>query len=435
MNMSRNQVIEDISIALMLEEISEGEYHEFSDEYKRKKQMLLGGGGENKVQIRSGAKKSRWLLIAASMTLLVVTGFAGVRLFQAEGSRESETGFYRYEHDVLTAQDLYKYTATPTYLPDGYVQSEGENKYYYIAEDRTVHAVSIREGTMYEEQETTYTNEVEELEINGLHAELITKIGVDYNQILNVFYEDKGYIVTIYATSDISRDEIIKIGEGIEIQVDESEVLMTAEEGKEYLETAGMDVEERNMEVSAMNIGEVIMLKDLELSYQVEGIQLLDALPEDLRDDGFANLEGEQDIEHFINSDGTPKIYSAEISTWDASKGELITSEEEREIQFVEVNMKVENLSDATQEMVFMDTMLGAKDEAYLLESSPIGYDYMPIYFEQTEYPGEKEYFFINMEANEKKDVRLIFAVYKQDMDALDFVVGANADHCYKWDL
>jgi len=113
-----------------------------------------------------------------------------------------------------------------SYLPDGMVETE-DGKYSY-AENLYKGGVSIvfykmDTGDAQFEMLTTNVKETETIQINGYDGVYFVLHGgegeeVSFNQRIYVAYTDVHYVMELFAASDVSKEEALKIAKGIQLK-------------------------------------------------------------------------------------------------------------------------------------------------------------------------------------------------------------------------
>lgn len=177
------------------------------------------------------SKKSLIVILAAAM-LLGTTVFAAVTYRM----RNEKVGTYAVKTKIEESENQSPNDAQPdeipdimmevSYLPDGMVKTE-EGKYSYT-DAMYKGGVSIvfykmDTGDAKFEMLTTNVRETEHINIGGhegVYFVLQTGGGEDisFNQRIYVAYTDVHYVMEMYAASDVSKEEALKIAEGICLQ-------------------------------------------------------------------------------------------------------------------------------------------------------------------------------------------------------------------------
>ena len=405
----KKQILLDEIGARIFEEEQNAPKHTFSPEYNRAKQKLLMNTKKYtpKYSIRT-------LILAATFVVISISALALSLLFSPLGEREAQTGVYDYENHIQSYTDIYSCKVIPSYIPIRYEQNEDE-KYHYTDAAGTEHGISIAVRTMYDDLDVMDVSRVEELEIAGMRVEIITKAGSKYNRIANCFFEDTGHVVTVFVTEDVSNEELLAIIKGIQLEIDEDTVWISAETGVDEMmgdATSKVDASE-SPSAQHMIIGEKILFESI--GYTVDAINLLSVLPDDLQEDKFATRTG-YEISPYLQADNTLKPFERPLTTWDAKQSQLITSFETVDLQLVEVVLSIENLENSAITDVEMAPRMNYAPKE-LLPDSAIQSDEMPFYFDGTDYPQNNHYYFMDMQEHENRQVRLLFAVAKDRLD------------------
>lgn len=234
------------------------ESHEFSEEYKNKKKEMLKNldymknrGQEDSIQIynKKGKKimKKKIIVLIAAVTATLaisITAYGAVRQYLVTSSKDEETGTLTYE--VKTDVKQTKVPAMKVvsgYIPEGYIETKNAPGKYHPNGDLSVGGISIQPPFYTDSFKDIYVSDVEETNIGGVKAQILTREGVEYNHIINMFYEEDGYVVKIYGANNTSLEELKKVAENIKCEVipgefidlEENEISVgTGIEGTEY---------------------------------------------------------------------------------------------------------------------------------------------------------------------------------------------------------
>lgn len=181
------------------------------------------------------AKKAVIAALAAAM-LLGTTVFAGIiyRMRTEPVGKYAVNTSINYnmkEGSTDAAQlqeipDIKDIRMEVTYLPDGMVDT-GAGKYSY-ADNLHKGGVSITfyrmdTGDAQFEMLTTNVKESEAVKVGGYDGVYIVLYGgeseeVSFNQRMYVAYTDEHYVMEMFAASDVSKEDVLKIAEGIRLE-------------------------------------------------------------------------------------------------------------------------------------------------------------------------------------------------------------------------
>ncbi len=412
------------------------ESHEFSEEYKNKKKEMLKNldymknrGQEDSIQIynKKGKKimKKKIIVLIAAVTATLaisITAYGAVRQYLVTSSKDEETGTLTYE--VKTDVKQTKVPAmkvVPGYIPEGYIETKNAPGKYHPNGDLSVGGISIQPPFYTDSFKDIYVSDVEETNIGGVKSQILTREGVEYNHIINMFYEEDGYVVKIYGANNTSLDELKKVAENIKCEVIPGEFI-DLEENEISVGTGIEYVEPSITRDHIVNIGEEMTdegFSDKNPTFTVNSIKILDKLPE-------LNKEGFSDYNEYlasINKDGTLKDYERiNEQKWEDNKLNTIT--ETLGMKFVDVTLTIKNPFNKELKDVNiyprMYSLIKSSDDTLQKEYSYGGcklqIDGAPFYFDQSDYEG-RHFFFSDFAPNETKETHLIYAVDEDKID------------------
>ena len=186
-----------------------------------KPDMLPG----NRKTGRHISKKRLAIAVAAATLALGTTVFAGVLY----GLKNNRVGKYAYETKlerqdgaqdgtVASADSEHYVKVQASYLPDGMVQTE-EGKYNY-RDGRggvTIGCYYMDTGDTSFEVLNYNVVEKEELKVNGRNGVYLKKALDAYNQSLYVAYPEEHLVLEMLISSDVSKEEALKIAQGVTV--------------------------------------------------------------------------------------------------------------------------------------------------------------------------------------------------------------------------
>lgn len=178
------------------------------------------------------SKKRLAIAVAAATLALGTTVFAGVLY----GLKNNRVGKYAYETKlerqdgaqdgtVASADSEHYVKVQASYLPDGMVQTE-EGKYNY-RDGRggvTIGCYYMDTGDTSFEKLSYNVTEKEELKVNGRDGVYLKTALEAYNQSLYVTYPEEHLVLEMLASSDISKEEALKIAQGVTVTPTEETV-------------------------------------------------------------------------------------------------------------------------------------------------------------------------------------------------------------------
>lgn len=412
--------------------------HIFSDRYERRKKRLLNSlesPVEKRWRMSRPAAACACLALAAALSGSV---YAAVKLLHTEVAYDKDSGKATVTRELTDDAYIPPIRITPEYLPDGYEEWE-EGKYSYEGEYAGT-GLSILDvsGTKIEYIRDAGSYETKELD--GKTAYIFTREGYEYSHIVFLAYEDTGHTVMIYASQDISMEELIKVCENMAItEVPEEDPDHTF---KAYtydpLEEEGIDHEAAAVqESSVIHMGESfreiftgdsdadirVTITDMKISDKVD----MSKLNENTTSDYEETLE-------FLGEDGVLPDYTFTASYWDSAEEGLVNKEIGiYPVKYVEVTAVLENLSgtdadDVNVQPQFLnlsklddgsgyevkkweESMVDMNEDYRGCSSYKLACDNVAFYFDASAYPGEPHFYNTSLAAGETKTVHMGFAV------------------------
>lgn len=315
-------------------------------------------------------KKSVIAALVATMAL-GTTVFAGVKLYQMklepEGSYGMQTIVEKNTENTVAAEDIPLVKLDVSYLPEGMVETE-TNKYSY--ED------SLGEGgislALYQmdlgdeafEIKNSFITESEELTVNEWDAVYLKMQDVlenkgGFGQRIYVAYTDVHYVLEMYIGNDVTKEEALKIAQGVTLTpVETQDEATAAYSWSTYLASAEEDANQQNdgmmtsvsadkFEKNLHNIGESFSAGTAEtqlqegLEIKVSDVQILDGITG--LDNFIANMSEEKAEELKKGCDAQGKLLPNTINY--VKKGDGIDSLDE-----------VVDTQNVAQKMVYITT-------------------------------------------------------------------------------
>ncbi|HBA05336.1 MAG TPA: hypothetical protein DCW51_16135 [Clostridium sp.] len=421
------------------------EPHEFSQKYKNHKVNIIENqdfiqSDNNTDSIKSINKKGKKImkkkiivLIAAITATLAIsaTAYGAVKHYLVTTSKNEETGTLTC--DIQTEAAPTKVPAMkviPGYIPEGYIETANALGKYHPNGDHSVGGITICPPVYTTHFEEIYVSDVEETALGGIKAQILTREGLEYNHIINMFYEKGGYVVTIYGADNTSLEELKKVAENIKCEEIPGEFIVIpvfSDELKDVVDNDKEEIEYVEPGISTdhvFNIDEEISdegFPDENPTFTVNNIEVLDKLPE-LDKNKFSDYN---EYLTFINEDGTLKDYErVNQEKWENNKMNTIT--ETVGMKYVYVTLTMKNPFDKELKDINIYPRIGFMKKAsngnlqflsdYWGNGNNLQMDNAPIYFDQSDYEG-KGFFFSDFSPNETKETHLVYAVDEDKID------------------
>ncbi len=409
------------------------EPHEFSEKYKSERMKIINNQDSFQSINKKGKKimkKKIIVLIAAITATLAIsaTAYGAVRHYLVTTSKNEETGTLTC--DIQTEAASTKVPAmkvVPGYIPEGYIETENALGKYHPNGDHSVGGITICPPVYTTHFEEIYVSDVEETTLGGVKAQILTREGLEYNHIINMFYEEGGYVVTIYGADNTSLEELKKVAENIkceEIPGEFIEVPAFSKELKDIVDNEDNDIELieiKNPEITKDNIfyiGEEkndLINSASGLNYTVNNIEVMDKLPE-LDKNKFSDYN---EYLEFINEDGTLKDYERTNAEW-WENNKMNRETEMVGMKFIYVTLTMTNPSeDDVKEIYFAPRIMFLEKNAngvleeemkYGGSKNALQIENCPFYFDNSGYRG-KSFRFCDLDGKETKEIHLAYAV------------------------
>jgi len=421
------------------------EPHEFSQKYKNQKVNIIENQDfiqrdNNTDSIQSINKKGKKImkkkiivLIAAITATLAIsaTAYGAVKHYLVTTSKNEETGTLTCDIETESAPTkVPAMKVVPGYIPEGYIETENALGKYHPNGDLSVGGITICPPVYTTHFEEIYVSDVEETTLGGIKAQILTREGLEYNHIINMFYEKGGYVVTIYGADNTSLEELKKVAENIKCEEIPGEFIVIpafSDELKDVVDNDKEEIEYVEPGISTdhvFNIYEEISdeaFPDENPTFTVSNIEVLDKLPE-LDKNKFSDYN---EYLTFINEDGTLKDYErVNEEKWENNKMNTIT--ETVGMKYVYVTLTMKNPFDKELKDINIYPRIGFMKKAsngnlqflsdYWGNGNNLQMDNAPIYFDQSDYEG-KSFFFSDFSPNETKETHLVYAVDEDKID------------------
>lgn len=332
-------------------------------------------------------KRKAWTAVAAAAAVtagLGLTAFAAVRLLSVQLETTDEGMQYNISVQPDSTGTAHTISASPTYVPDGYVcQEEGpyDGKWHNDATDGELTVITYNAAELYAISETQpdtlhsmfdSSSFVETTDISGMRADMFSeesKYTDDDTVIQNAFLfnEEFGYAVHIFLDGkDLPEDEALNVLRGLDITVlnetvpypsDEEleQIRADLENGQPYLaETIddswfyGIGDEITPPEPAAY--AESGLDADIEpetVSYKVTDIQVMDSLPLDEYPKENYIPDYDTILAPLLNEDGTLSPHDRYLETSEGIQEDEISTVRSK---FIVATAEITNTGDTASE-------------------------------------------------------------------------------------
>lgn len=410
--------------------------HEFSDEYKNKKQQLLQSldvKKTRKIRRPLGVVAALAVVVCASLTVYAATKMIDVMLTANETEDSVAIAVSKKTDDYIAPIEI-----TPEYLPDEY--AEWVKGKYSLNGEWAGDGLTIVDAGYYQNYTVPDVSEYEEQQIGEAKAVILNRVGYGYPWQIYLFYETTGHVIQIFGSEELSKEEMLKVCENITYkEVPEKDPDRT------YQAFAYEEVETVEAEATILNEADLLDIdmqaicyghtEDNErisedVKYSVKSIDIGDTA-----DTSLLNADTVYDYEEvmkYIEGDGTFAPYIRSVSEWTGS--ELVDKELATvTVKNVDVVIEVTNATETDYTDVNMQPqwMLLRQEEAgYLLTDEFDGtHGYEPgedfrggsyygvsadgfaYYFDSSAFPQDSHFHNMSIGAGETKEVHLSFAI------------------------
>lgn len=356
------------------------------DAYRQIQQNAGQSEQENEKECMQGTRRTSqkkrprkmrgWKVVLAAATLSLGASLVVVAAnkFLQANLVEKDTDL-QYEIQVDKEQEAHAITAEPTYVPEGYVYSEEgpyKGKWHNEATDGTITVITYNAAQLDEmsrlgedEELLKYKKDshLDELEISGMKTDVFVddNFYVDSEKTIKniyLFNEEYGYGVRVWSESDLPAEELVKVAEGMDIQVLDEIVPYTTDEEIDVIQKEREMLEERAansgvaIPAEAVHaVGEEVknpyyeQVKDHEddIRYTVQSVEVKDQIStEEYPVENFVNYD---EISAWMNEDGSLKPHERYSS--EAGSEEAISTVNSK---YVVVKMQARNAGDTQSE-------------------------------------------------------------------------------------
>lgn len=423
----------------------------------------------------TGRKRRGWRAAAAVAALaagLSATAFAAVHYMNVR--LQEKNGALSYDINIdPEASEAHPITVRATYIPEGYVDADRDMKWQNEDSGASLTLISYNAAELYLASQTgdarlpsfdkdSYVKTVQNQDMTGdlFFTDSSCLPGdTEADKRLVLYNSEYGYIVEVLSEAEepLPDSEMIRIAEGLEIQVSDEIIPYPADEEialeKRIFEEAqegesGPDVKESDIYSAGDVIRDRNSLPDaaeteepyVDIEYCVTDIQILDTLP--LSEYPKENYIQDYDsvVAPLLNEDGTLKThvrYPADRQVNDLSDLETVGS------RFVAVTFRVTNTGSEPKE-VFLAPGLRQLQEngdgtlTVMQEQEAVGEAYRAVSIEgfpfyqsvQTNADDEKKHvFFTDLEAGKTLEYTSVYVADEDGIDSayLSFFNGVEA--------
>lgn len=388
----------------------------------------------------------KWVLVGAAAAMIAASTLgvmAANGFFTKEVTEQGENLTYDFHINYeLTPGDV---TVTPGYIPEGYQEFE-EGKYDKDGQHKNgISICGVNAAWLARQPHILQTEELKDLEkttLNHMEAHVLTlnwdteRSAHGFNKRIYLFNPEEGYVVIVYGGDDISKEELKKVADHLDIQVDQTHTQAYASQEEMKKEQAAQEewvssqAEARARGASPEQVklpGEAFCWDGQEnVQTTVESVKLVDSLTG--YDQAYIADYGE--LSYWVKEDGSLKSY--ERLTFDNDTQKEVSREEVGQ-KLLEVKVKAENPTDEVIDYwagagqlcrmeqqgdgtyAYLDTWTEALD----LEHGLFQIERYPVYFDQAQHTGEDRnaFFFRDLQPGETLEFTLL---YLADEDMTD---------------
>lgn len=405
---------------------------------------MLSGKSYQTAKRRSFRK---WILVGAAAAMLAAStlGVMAASGFFTKEVKE-QGGSLSYDFNINYELTPGEVIVTPGYIPEGYTEF-GEGKYDKDGQHKNgISICGINAAWLANQPDVLQTDELKDLEkttLDNMEAHVLTLNGEEersahgFDKRIYLFNPEEGYVVIVYGGDDLSMEELKKVADNLDIQVDNSspqEYLSQMEKEKE--EADEEEWQQRQEEARAEGAaaeqvkqpGEAFQAVGEGVWTTVESVKLVDSL-EGYDKAGIADYE---ELSYWMNEDGSLKSY--ERLAFDCDMQEEISREEVGQ-RFLEVKVKVENRTDEVNDYWAgagqLCRMLRQEDGTYAytdtwtepldMEHGLIQTEKYPVYFDKAQHTGEdrNHFFYRDLQPGETLEFTLLYVVDEDITDSM----------------
>lgn len=343
-----------------------------------------------KVTMKYTKKRRTWVAVAAVAVMaagMSVVTLAANKFLSANLVEKEDTVNYSFHVD--REKEAHMISVEPTYIPDGYTlygeDSPYGGKWHNEDNGGAISIISYNAADLDSLERTggadfmSYAKDshIESLDISGMKTDVFVNDSfyTDSEETVKriyLFNEEYGYGVMVWSESDLPAEEVIKVAEGLKIEVlDETVAYMTDEELKKLeadqeadkqnstrtyqAGVAADDIYEIGQEIKDPLVmgadGEELVQQGIvdDVRFTVQDVEILDALP--LSEYPAENFVRYDEVSPWMQEDGTLKPHERYRYTVGEDGLESQDSVLETvQSKYVVVKMKAKNYSDTQSE-------------------------------------------------------------------------------------
>lgn len=398
MKKSKHHLMQNLARKISEEEFNQNNsIHIFSEAYENNKKNILNDI-KLKQNIKLARRKKAFIAVACiAVVCIPVSALAANKVINQYKMSKEQTDPYAYEYNIEevstdssgeepTKSELYYSNVKLQYgyFPDGYIESANQNNKFSMKGDygnyNSAQNISICLRMVDEENNITVQNvlETKDMMINNNNASLIYKNFTDKNVFskeLLVYYNEYGYVLELFAQTEVSDDDILKIAQNLELvqcSKDESDVFIPAKilykdtfkNDKSNNTTATVALTDTSAfdESTFLNIGDSFAGQSAysparynspNLTYTVKNVEIKDSI---------AGLDASSfsynynDVKQLVDASGILKPYvEKQIAKGNGkSSVDTIVGETTSNLKLVYVTMSVKNTTDNLVNQVSM---------------------------------------------------------------------------------
>ncbi len=392
--------------------------------------------------------KAAAAIVTATILTTSMGVYAAVNLFTVQVTEENGDQV-RIQVENSMEGKAYPIEITAGYLPAGYEESEDGK--YSLGGERGRNGLTITDegwcpnwGQAMEYIVSDVSN-AETLQFQDAQGVLITHEGYEYPYNMNLYYEESGHIVSVYAAQEVSREELMKVCENLEItekegsaeetpvfKIPESEEAERIYIGADHIKNVG------DIFPSAFNDG---------VNLKVTDITIKDTVNTELLNENTTADYGQ--LQEYLDGN-VFKPYDRYVEEWNDQKMEQIPLNTVP-VKNVEVTMEVTNTT--SEAMADVNLQPSAKryaqqeDGTYTEDGSIPGYemqdsfrgsgiylpaiDGFPYYFDSSAFSQSTHFYNMELQPEETKTVHLWFAVPEDEIGNSYLSFNLNAEQEY----
>ncbi|MGI6008402.1 MAG: DUF4367 domain-containing protein [Ruminococcus sp.] len=428
--------------AILEEWEQEGEKHNFSSEYNKKKKELIRQAVCQNTGKRN--RKKRWVvcLCAAALLMFSVGAYAAVQIFHTRVEYDAERGFASLAFEKLGDEEIRPIEIIPGYLPEGY--EEWDEGKYSPGGEYGASGLTFMTANDKAIQNIGPASSVEETILGGVKALVVEVKGADYPHIIFLLYEDLGHVVEIMGCSSLDMDEVKKVAENIRIEETDSagnQKTYFAEEDDEGIAPEEIPIEGEQIRAQ----GDTFV--SWNVAYTVKEARLSDQVPDERLKQEYTGGTGKDYdlVRSCILEDGTLKPWHRTVDVWD---GDAFVEKDRGEIpvKYLEVTLEVQNIQDEPVKDICTYyrlcrlvqgegetwekhdlTEMSDEDGSLDVDSYGLLADGRPFIFDSSSYLDDpKHFYFMDLDAGETREIHVGFAVPEDRLDQL--YIGINVD-------